>query len=160
MIPRKTCACFEKAGKMGLFNTNAPVLADVNLLLQLAIALILPVGLWFKFRHNYKKHGITMGLAVALHTVSIFAVMVPSLIASTGLFANLLNRLALVILPHAILGSLVEILGVYLLGTWALNRGVSKACFKNKMNMRVTIALWVIELVLGVYVYILLYTPG
>ena len=145
---------------MGLFNAYAPVLADVNLLLQLAIMLILAVSLWFKFKHKYMKHGTIMGLAVALHTISIFVVMVPSLLASTGLFADLLNRLTLVILLHAILGSLVEILGLHFLSVWALNRWVSKECFKNKMKMRVTIVLWVIEFVLGVYVYILLYTPG
>lgn len=145
---------------MGLFNIYATFLADVNLLLQVAILLILTMSLGFKFRHNYMKHGIIMGLAVVLHTISIFVVMMPSLIASKGLFANLLNSLALVMLPHAVVGGLVEILAVYLLSVWALNRGVSKACFKNKMIMRLTITLWVAELILGVYVYILLYTSG
>jgi uncharacterized membrane protein YozB (DUF420 family) len=101
-----------------------------------------------------------MGLAVVLHTVSIFVVMVPSLLASGGLFRDLLNRLALVVLSHAVLGSIVEVLGLYLLSVLALNRGVSKACFKNKVIMRVTFALWVVELIVGVYVYFLLYTFG
>ena len=145
---------------MGLFNIYAPFLADVSLLLQMAIMLVLTVGWWFKRRHSYAKHGIIMGIAVALHTTSIFVVMVPSLMASTGLFANLLNRLALTILPHSVLGSIVEILGIYLLSIWASNRGVSKACFKNKMIMKATIALWVVELVLGIYIYVLLYLPS
>jgi uncharacterized membrane protein YozB (DUF420 family) len=145
---------------VGLFNAYATFLADVNLLLQGAILLILIVSLRFKFRHNYMKHGIIMGLAVALHTISIFVVMAPSLMASTGLFANLLDRLALVILPHAVLGSLVEILGVYLLSIWILNRRDPKACFKNRTTMRATIALWVVELILGIYLYVLLYPSG
>ncbi|HUW47367.1 MAG TPA: hypothetical protein VMW36_01315 [Patescibacteria group bacterium] len=101
-----------------------------------------------------------MGLAVVLHTVSIFVVMVPSLLASEGLFGDLLNRLALVVFSHAVLGSFVEVLGLYLLSMLALNRGFSKACFKNKMIMRVTLVLWVVELIVGVYVYFLLYTFG
>jgi uncharacterized membrane protein YozB (DUF420 family) len=101
-----------------------------------------------------------MGLAVVLHTVSIFVVMVPSLLASRGLFGDLLNRLALVVLSHAVLGSFVEVLGLYLLSVLALNRGVTKACFRNKMIMRVTFVLWVVELIVGVYVYFLLYTFG
>ena len=145
---------------MGLFNAYATFLADVNLLLQVAILLILIVSLRFKFRHNYTKHGIIMGLAVALHTISIFVVMAPSLMASTGLFANLLDRLALVILPHAVLGSLVEILGICLLSIWILRRRDSKACFKNRTTMRATITLWVVELILGIYLYILLYPAG
>jgi uncharacterized membrane protein YozB (DUF420 family) len=82
------------------------------------------------------------------------------LMASKGLFADPLNRLALTILPHSVLGSIVEILGIYFLSVWASNRGVSKACFKNKMTMKATIVLWVIELILGIYIYILLYVPG
>jgi uncharacterized membrane protein YozB (DUF420 family) len=145
---------------MGLFNIYGTFLADANLLLQAAILLILTLGWGFKRRHNYVKHGIISGIAVALHTILIFVVMVPSLMASPGLFANLLNRLALTILPHSVLGSIVEILGIYLLSVWASNRGVSKACFKNKMIMKVTIVLWVVELILGIYIYILLYVPG
>jgi uncharacterized membrane protein YozB (DUF420 family) len=106
------------------------------------------------------KHGIIMGLAVALHTISIFVAMVPSLTASAGLFANLLDQLALVILPHAVLGSLVEILGICLLSIWILNRRDPKACFKNRKAMRTTITLWVVELILGIYLYILLYPSG
>jgi uncharacterized membrane protein YozB (DUF420 family) len=145
---------------MGLFNIYATFLADASLLLQVAILLILTVGWGFKRRHNYVKHGIIMGIAVALHTISIFLVMVPSLMASKGLFADPLNRLALTILPHSVLGSIVEILGIYFLSVWASNRGVSKACFKNKMIMKATVALWVVELVLGLYIYVLLYLPS
>ncbi len=101
-----------------------------------------------------------MGMAVVLHTISIFALMVPSLLASRGLFDDLSNRLALVVLSHAILGSLVEVLGLYLLSVLTLNHGVTKACFRNKMIMRITLVLWVIELIVGVYVYFLLYTFG
>jgi len=151
---------WEGEQRLGLFNVHAPFLADLSLLLQVAILLVLLASLRLKFRRSYLKHGISMGLAVVLHTVSIFAVMVPSLLASGGLFGDLLNRLALVVLSHAALGSLVEVLGLYLLIVLALNRGFSKACFKNKMIMRVTLVLWVVELIVGVYVYFLLYTFG
>jgi uncharacterized membrane protein YozB (DUF420 family) len=125
-----------------------------------AILFILTVGWGFKRGHNYAKHGIIMEIAVALHTISIFVVMVPSLVASTGLFASLLNRLALTILPHSVLGSFVEILGIYLLSVWASNPSKYKACFKNKMIMKATVLLWAAELVLGIYIYILLYIPS
>jgi uncharacterized membrane protein YozB (DUF420 family) len=101
-----------------------------------------------------------MGMAVVLHTISIFALMVPSLLASGGLFGDLSNQLALVVLSHAVLGSFVEVLGLYLLSVLVLKRGVTKACFKNKMTMRITLVMWVVELIVGVYVYFLLYTFG
>jgi uncharacterized membrane protein YozB (DUF420 family) len=135
-------------------------LADLSLLLQVAILLVLLASLWFKFKRSYLRHGISMGMAVVLHTISIFALMVPSLLASRGLFGDLLNRLALVVLSHAVLGSLVEVMGLILLSMLVLNRGVTKACFRNKMIMRVTLVLWVVELIVGVYVYFLLYTFG
>jgi hypothetical protein len=61
-----------------------------------------------------------------------------------NLTVNLLDRLVLVILPHAVLGSLVEILGICLLSIWILSRRDPKACFKNRTTMRATIALWVV----------------
>jgi len=145
---------------MGIFNTYATSLADANLLLQVAILLILLVGWKFSVKREYMKHGILMSLAISLHTVLIFVAMVPPLIASAGLFENLLNRLALTILLHSVLGTLVELSGIYLLGTWFLNHGLSKTCFKNKIIMKINIGLWIVELALGMYTYILLYFPA
>ena len=150
---------WEGEQRLGLFNVYAPFLADLSLLFQAAVLLVLLASLRFKFRRSYLRHGVSMGLAVVLHTVSI-VVMVRSLLASGGLFGDLLNRLALVVFSHAVLGSFVEVLGLYLLSVLAWHRGVSKACFRNKMIMRVTFVLWVVELIVGVYVYFLLYTFG
>jgi uncharacterized membrane protein YozB (DUF420 family) len=144
---------------MGLFNPYATFLADVNLLFQLAILTVLIGSVFFKSRGSYSKHGITMGIAVALHTVSIFLIMLPSLEALTGLFENLLAPLTLVVLLHAVLGSLVELFGIYLILVWALHQEDVKVCFKNKKKMNPTIVLWLIELALGIYVYVLLYVP-
>jgi uncharacterized membrane protein YozB (DUF420 family) len=44
-------------------------------------------------------------------------------------------------------------------GTFLLKRVEVKSCFKNKRLMQVTILLWFLEIILGVYVYILLYVP-
>ena len=67
---------------------------------------------------------------------------------------------AFVLLLHTILGSLVEILGVYLVGTWAANRANVQACSKRKRAMQVTLLLWLVELLLGVYAYVLLYAAA
>jgi uncharacterized membrane protein YozB (DUF420 family) len=144
---------------MGLFNPYAVFLSDVNLLFQLVIFVVLIGSVFLKRRRSYSKHGATMGIAVTLHTFSVFFIMVPSLAASMGLLENLLAPVALVILLHAVLGSLVELLGVYLVLAWVLRRGRLEVCFKNKRVMKPTLALWLMELALGVYVYILLYVP-
>ncbi len=145
----------------GLFNPNATVQADVNLVFQIVIFLVLAVGLLMaKARRSFQKHGLILGVAVGLHTVSILIVMVPSLVASRGLFADLSTGLALVVLSHAVLGSLVEILGIYLVGTWAANRKNIQACYKRKTAMRATVLLWLVELITGIYAYVLLYVPA
>lgn len=142
---------------MGLFNPNAVFLSDVNLLVQLAILVLLVLGFRFKRRGVYLKHGVTMGIAVALHTFTIFAIMVPSLLALTGSFENLLAEL--VIFSHAVLGSLVELLGLYLVVAWVSHRREVKVCLGNKKFMKPTMILWSLELALGIIVYILLYVP-
>jgi uncharacterized membrane protein YozB (DUF420 family) len=144
---------------MGLFNPHAVFLSDVNLLLQLANLVILILAVFFWSRHSISKHGATMGIAVTLHTVSIFAVMVPSLAANSGFFENMLAPFSLALLSHAVLGSLVELLGLYLVAAWALNHWNEKVCFGNKRFMKPTIILWLIEIAFGIYVYIALYVP-
>jgi uncharacterized membrane protein YozB (DUF420 family) len=145
--------------KMGLFNPNAPFSVDLNLLIQIMIFVVLVVSLILKFKKNYMKHGATMGIAVVLNTVSVLVIMVPSLLSKKGLLEDLATRFALATISHAILGSLVEILGIYLLATWMFNRHDMKTCFKSKRTMRATIFLWVVELIIGVYVYTMLYLP-
>ena len=144
---------------MGLFNPNAYFLSDVNLLLQLAILVVLILAFLFKSKQSYLKHGATMGIAVSLHTILIFAIMVPSFASLMGSLGNLSGASALAILSHAVLGSAVEILGLYLVLAWALHRWNVKVCFGNKRFMKPTIILWLIEIALGTYVYVLLYVP-
>jgi uncharacterized membrane protein YozB (DUF420 family) len=60
---------------------------------------------------------------------------------------------------HAALGILVEILGAYLVLIWAMHPKDVQPCFKRKTVMRVVLVCWLIELILGAYVYILLYVP-
>lgn len=142
---------------MGLFNPNAVFLSDVDLLVQLAILVVLVLGFSFKRRGVYLKHGETMGIAVALHTFTIFAIMMPSLLALTDSFENLLAEL--VIFSHAVLGSLVELLGLYLVVAWVSHHQEVKVCLGNKKFMKPTMILWLLELALGIIVYILLYVP-
>ena len=100
-----------------------------------------------------------MGIAVVFNTVSIVVVMMPSLLSFRGLFSMPFTRPALVVIVHTITGSLVEILGIRLVGTWAFRHHKIKSCAKRRNIMRATILLWLVELFLGIYVYIMLYLP-
>jgi hypothetical protein len=143
--------------EVGIFNAFAPFLSDLDLIFQLVIAAILVSALVALHKRKYMIHGIIMTCSIALHTVAIFAIMVPSLLSLDGLLNNLSTRLSLLVTAHAAAGSIVEILGVWLIASWISNRTKIDNCFKRKHIMEVTIALWILELVVGVYVYITLY---
>jgi hypothetical protein len=80
-----------------------------------------------------------------------------ALTVGTQGFMGELACCSVVVLPHAVLGSLVEIFGVYLVLTWAVHHREVKACFRKKKFMKPTLILWLIELAIGICVYILLY---
>ena len=143
---------------MGLFNASAPVLSDASLILQITLICFLVLGfLTARARHKFLRHGILMAAVLALHTISIMLVMVPSMLAMRGLFQNLSSSLALIFLLHATLGGLVEVLGIYLVGVWVLGRTSVKSCFGRKKLMQATMVLWIMSVVIGIYGYILFY---
>jgi len=100
-----------------------------------------------------------MGAAIGLHTAAIFGIMVPSMLGLDGLLGNFMTNFALITLTHAALGTLVEIMGVWLIVAWLhdSSRAVGK-CSGRKNIMRITIILWLAELALGLLVYTMLYT--
>lgn len=144
-------------GKIGIFNPNAPFLSDLSLILQAMIFSVLALAVYARLRHSYVKHAAMMGFSIVLHTVSIVTIMVPSLLSMDGLLQNLQTRFALLTLTHAAIGSLVEVMGIWLVASWFLNTVSIEECFGRKNVMRVTIALWLTEIILGVYVYMMLY---
>lgn len=146
--------------KLGFFNQNAPFTADLNLLFQIAIFIFLVAGVSIaRFRRGFTKHGVVMGIAVILNTVSIAVVMIPSSLSFRGLFSAPFGFNALVMGLHIVMGSLAEISGAWLVIIWVFRGHETKACAKRKMVMRGTIFLWMVELFLGVYVYAMLYLP-
>lgn len=142
---------------MYIFNPAAPFLSDLNLILQAVIVALLTFAVFFRLRHSFVRHAVMMGIAIGLHTAAILAIMVPSLLSMDGLLGNLLTRFSLITLTHSAVGSLVEILGVWLIAAWLADTTRVEKCVKRKNVMRVTIALWLAELVLGVYIYMMLY---
>lgn len=143
---------------MGVFSVYAPFSADLSLLFQVVAFIVLMVAVVFKRKARYGVHASLILVAVLLHVVSVFVVMVPSLLGYGGVF-EALSIVSAVFAGHAVLGFLVLLLSVWLLGSWLTHTRDFKPCFKRKNVMRVTVVFWVLELLLGVYVYVLLYVP-
>ena len=113
--------------------------------------------MYFRLKHSFVRHALMMGAGISLHTIAIFAIMVPSLLSLRGLLKNLLTRFSLITLTHAAAGGLVEIMGIWLIVSWLTDTVHAEKCAKRKNIMRVTIALWLVEFVLGIYLYMMLY---
>jgi hypothetical protein len=56
------------------------VLATVSLVLQIVILVLLVGSVGLKGRKKFRQHGMTMLLAVVLHTITILLVMIPSFV--------------------------------------------------------------------------------
>jgi hypothetical protein len=114
--------------------------------------------LGLKFGRKYFWHGVLTLLALIVHTVSIFVVMIPSLRAlAQPVLSFPLDRLSTVIMFHVAFGVLAEVLAVWLVGAWHLQRDASP-CVRRKKWMSVTFSFWVAALALGLLLYAFLYT--
>jgi uncharacterized membrane protein YozB (DUF420 family) len=135
------------------------LIAQINLALQFTIAAILLLGFGLKKRNKFFSHGTVMLVAVILNALSIMLVMGPSLLGRVQFVEDYpLGKLSLAILGHAILGSGVEALGIWIVASWHLRSAV-QSCVGKKKIMRWTLAAWFATLSLGVALYILIYVP-
>ena len=132
--------------------------AQINLILQAAIALILSVSMReLKKKRNFPLHGSMMAIAVILNFISFLLVMGPSLIGLQEFVLNKpLNILSMITLLHASFGALAEVFGIWIVISWRLHSSV-KYCMSKKKLMRAVIVLWVISLFSGFVFYALLY---
>jgi hypothetical protein len=132
---------------------------NVTLVLQVTILFLLILGLPFVkgegSKKNLTRHGYLTALAVALHTVLIFVVMVPSFVRG---FSELGGQSIVDIAniwSHVVLGTVAEALGVFLIAAWLYKPPSMLACSRWKKLMMPTFVIWVISLVGGTLIHIL-----
>lgn len=144
----------------GFLGTNAPLEADINLVIQLFMGIALLLGMMLARRRRYLAHGICQGSVMILNLVMIALIMFPSF--RDGVFPELPARLRIpyysVSTLHAALGIIAQLLGLYIVlraGTNLLPRAL---CFQNyKLWMRTELVLWWVVIVFGVATYYLWY---
>jgi len=129
--------------------------STVSLVIQVVVLALIIIALIIKRQNKYRQHGIVMLSAVILHIISIFAVMVPSFAEFYAMpslidYADIFVMLTLV---HVIAGVISAVLGVWIVGSWHLQKDL-KPCFRKKRVMDVTVTLWVLALVLGIILYL------
>jgi len=147
-------ACTSVLGKF----MDPLITPQTNLALQVIILALLFTSLGLKRGREYFLHGATMLVAVLLNAASFLLIMWPSLLRLREFITtNTLDRFSLITMTHAILGSVAEIIAVWIVATWHL-QGSTQSCVRKKRLMRVTFVLWATALILGILFYMLSYT--
>lgn len=135
----------------------AYTIPQLNLILQVIIAVVLFVSLAFKQKGKFIAHGGTMLVAVILNAFSFFWIMGPSFLG-LGSFVSEQpsNILSLATILHGILGAVAEILGIYIVVVWGLRKSTQQ-CIRKRTAMRITLILWLVALFSGFLLYAILY---
>ena len=110
-----------------------------------------------KRRMKFRLHGLVMLVALSAHITVILAIMVPSfVIALVPITLENPTSVIGVLAPiHAAAGSIVAVLGVWVVGSWRLRRSLEYCAPKRKV-MRATFIVWLVSLSLGVLFYLVL----
>ena len=117
----------------GIFGTVATLQKDINLILQVVMFVVIVIGLVYKNKNKFKIHGELMGIAVILHVISFFAVMLPSFNDGIDYFTTATCEVGFqTTWIHAIPGAIAMILGIVLVGAWALRPANITACSRRK----------------------------
>ncbi|MCI0491215.1 MAG: DUF420 domain-containing protein [Blastocatellia bacterium] len=149
----------------GFLGTGATFNADLNLLIQIAMGLALLYGMFLARRKKFRAHKYCQSSVMLLNLVMIFLIMVPSFHRQVEpqIPSELGDSYYLVATIHATLGTVAELLGLYIMLVAATKILPQRLRFKRfKPWMRAELALWwiVILLGLGTYYYWYIATPG
>ena len=99
-----------------------------------------------------------MGIAVILHVLTFVLVMGPSFSEGYNYFTTATSDLGVqTTWIHAVPGAIGMILGIVLVGAWALRPSNIAACSRMKRLMDVTTLLWLISLIFGIATYFVFY---
>lgn len=146
----------------GFLGTAAPLAADIVLVLEIVMGVGLLAGAWLAYTGRFRLHAWCQSVIVLLNCVVIALTMIPSF------HAQVLPRIAVrlgksyvaLAALHATLGSITQLAALYILvaaGTRWLPEKLRIT--RYKAWMRSVLALWWVELVLGVATYTRWYVP-
>ena len=140
----------------GFLGSHAGFGSDLNLTIQIAMGVALISGAFLARAKRFAAHGICQTVVLVLNLVLICFLMWPSFHSHVlpRLPMRLGKRFYAVATIHGFLGVLAEILGLYIVlvaGTKVLPKSWR---FKRwKLWMRIELALWWVELLIGVATY-------
>jgi len=132
---------------------------NISLVLQIVILFLLILGLPFVkglgVKKNFLMHGYLTILALIMHSILIFIVMIPVFRNGIGELSGLSFLSALTVWSHAILGTVAEILGIIVIGFWISKPLSNMTCLRMKKVMLPLFIIWTISIVNGAIIHIL-----
>jgi hypothetical protein len=134
------------------------VIPAIGLSVQIIVLALLLYGYWLNQKLMFPRHGRVMSVAVVLHLVVVFTVMIPSFVLAVipeYVLTHIFGIVSLVSLIHVPLGTLAILLGVWLVISWR-SQGL-KGCFNRKRIMLTTMIVWLASLLLGITLYAIFY---
>ena len=142
----------------GFLGTNAHLGADINLILQTIMFLLLIIGLVYKKKRRFRIHGSIMAIAVILHVITFLTVMVPPFLEGFNYFITATSDFRVqMTLAHAVPGAIAMVLGIVLVEMWAVRPSNIATCSRRKRLMDVTTILWLVSLIFGIATYLAFY---
>jgi uncharacterized membrane protein YozB (DUF420 family) len=140
----------------GFLGTGATFRADLNLVVQIMMGLALLSGMFLARRKQFRAHKYCQSSVMLLNLVMIFLIMAPSFHKQVEpqLPGGLKEPYYLVSYVHAVLGTVAEVLGVYIVLVAATKVVPRKLRFKRyKPWMRTELVLWWLVVLIGVCTY-------
>jgi len=135
--------------------------AQVNVVFQVVIFVLLAMGILFERKHKVQVHGQIMLAAVVLNLVSFLAVMAPGL-GNVG--EGMVGGLSSVGIVHVSFGGLAMLSSLWVVGTWLLpllsTKPMKARCYGalNKRLMWAVLGLWLTSLIMGFFLYLMINT--
>lgn len=143
----------------GFLGTEASLSADLALVGSIIVAVAMTYGAYLAIKGRYEAHRWVQTGAAVVNVFLIFGLMIPALLAVTPEENVELPTSAFVAMPaHEIVGTVALVFGLFVV-LRGNNLVPARFKFQNyKPYMRAAYALYMAATVVGIIVYVLLYT--
>ena len=140
----------------GFLGRGAPFGADLNVLLQIGVGVLLLAGMGLARNGRYRAHGLCQSAGFVLALVMTLFWMAPAFhaIHADALGRAVANRVTIAVAAHVAVGTAAMLLGAWVLLVAGTPLVPSRLRFQNyKRWMRTLLTLWWVAIVLGVAIY-------
>ena len=143
----------------GFLGTTSSLGADIALLGSIFVAVAFTVGAWLARRGQYEAHRWVQTTAAAVNLLLVLGIMIPALVAvDPSENVTLASSSLLYMTGHEIVGVAALLFGLFVV-LRGNNLVPERLKFQNyKPYMRWAYSLYIVATVIGIIVYVVLYT--